>query len=421
MSTALFTDLYELTMAQSYLEHGKTGNAVFSLFVRRLPEERNFLVACGLRTLLTYLKKFRFTQTDIKYLQHLHKFSDVFLEYLRQYRFTGKVYAIPEGRIVFQNEPLIQVEGSLPDVQILETLVLNIIHFQTLIATKAARNFLVSQGKTLVDFGLRRSHMPMAGVVAARAAYIAGFDGTSDIEAGRLFDIPVFGTMAHSYVMAFDTEEEAFRAFVQTFPERALLLIDTYDTLTGAKLVAKLAGEGVPIVGVRIDSGHIPSLVRAVRRIFDDAGLNQIKIFISSGVDEYSIDAWLRDGVPIDAFGVGTHFITSADRPYLDMAYKLTEYEGLPKFKTSPGKATFPYKRQVVRFYEKEIMVRDETCRMGQVGPGEKLVRLFMNDGKLIKPQPATLEIRGTFLQDIKRIPATMRGLDKVAYDVQII
>ncbi len=420
MSTALFTDLYELTMAQSYLEHRKTGNAIFSLFVRRLPQERNFLVSCGLQTLVEYLANFQFTQEDIEYLRSLNKFSEPFLDYLGKYRFHGKLYAIPEGRIVFQNEPLIQVEGSLPEVQILETLVINVIHFQTLIAAKAARNYLVGQGKMLVDFGLRRSHMPMAGIFAARAAYIAGFDGTSDIEAGRRFGIPVFGTMAHSYVMAFSSEEEAFRAFAKTFPKSALLLIDTYDTVAGANIVAKMAREGVPITGVRIDSGDIPSQVVAVRKILNEAGLNQAKIFISSGVDEYSIDSWLREGLPIDAFGVGTHFITSSDIPYLDMAYKLTEYEGQPKFKTSPGKVTFPFKRQIVRFYENGIMARDETLPMGNPVEGEPLVELYMDNGEVVRPLAVAKEIREIFLQDVRRVPPSMRGLKKEEYSVVI-
>lgn len=421
MSTALFTDLYELTMAQSYLEHNKTGNAVFSLFARCLPQERNFLVSCGLKMLVEYLADFHFTKADLDYLRSLHKFSEPFLGYLADYRFRGRLYAIPEGRIVFQNEPLIQVEGTLPEAQLLETLVINIIHFQTLIAAKAARCFLASQGKLLVDFGLRRAHMPMAGVAAARAAYIAGFDGTSDVEAGRLFDIPVFGTMAHSYIMAFDTEEEAFRAFCRSFPQSALLLIDTYDTLNGACLAAKLGKEGARITGVRLDSGNIPEQARRVRQILDEAGMPETKIFISSGVDEYSIDAWRRAGVPLDALGVGTHFITSADKPYLDMAYKLTEYEGKPKFKTSPGKVTFPYKRQVFRFYGPDhMMEHDETLPMGTECLGEPLVKLIMANGELLKALPAVQEIRQTFLNEVKRIPAVMRELKKCEYAVTI-
>jgi nicotinate phosphoribosyltransferase len=417
---ALFTDLYELTMAQSYLEHHKTGNAVFSLFVRRLPRERNFLVSCGLKTLTDYLREFKFSQLDIDYLQSLNKFSGEFLDYLRNYRFHGKLYAIPEGRIVFQNEPLVQVEGPLPEVQILETIVINCIHFQTMIAAKAARTFLASRGKTLVDFGLRRSHMPIAGIFAARAAFIAGFDGTSDVEAGRRFGIPVVGTMAHSYVMVFADEAAAFRAFAKSFPKSALLLIDTYDTLKCAQVVALLAQKGMPVVGVRIDSGDIPSQVLAVRKIFDNAGLGHLKIFISSGVDEYSIDSWLGAGLPIDAFGVGTHFITSSDAPYLDMAYKLTEYEGQPKFKTSPGKQTFAFKRQVARYYRGGLLEHDDTLPMGEEYPGDPLVRLIMDNGKVIDALPETAQIRETFMRDLEFLPPALRGLEKEEYPVHI-
>lgn len=422
MSTALFTDLYELTMAQSYLEHHKTGNAVFSLFARRLPQERNFLVSCGLKTLVEYLADFHFATADLDYLRSLHKFSEAFLDYLAGYHFRGNLYAIPEGRVVFQNEPIIQAEGTLPEVQLLETLVINIIHFQTLIAAKAARCFLASQGKMLVDFGLRRAHMPMAGIAAARAAYVTGFDGTSDVEAGRLFGIPIYGTMAHSYIMAFDTEEEAFRAFYQSFPQSALLLIDTYDTLNGARLTAKLGREGARITGVRIDSGDIPAQARCVRQILDEAGMRETKIFISSGVDEYSIDEWRQTDVPIDALGVGTHFITSADQPYLDMAYKLTEYDGKPKFKTSPGKVTFPYKRQVFRFYGQDhLMEHDETLPMGQECTEEPLVKLVMANGELLEALPDIKAIRQTFLNDVARLPAAMQGLEKRDYEVKIL
>lgn len=421
MDSALFTDLYELTMAQSYLENQKTGRAGFSLFVRRLPHERNFLVACGLKTLVEQVAKFRFVQDDIAYLRSLNKFSDTFLAYLSNYRFHGNIYAIPEGRIVFQNEPLIQVEGPLPDVQLLETLVINLIHFQTMIAAKAARNYLACQGKMLVDFGLRRAHMPMAGLYAARAAFIAGFDGTSNVEAGKQFGVPVFGTMAHSYVMAFDSEEEAFRSFIRSFPQGALLLIDTYDTLAAARLVAKLGREGAPITGVRLDSGDIPSLARGVRRIMDEAGLPQVKIFVSSGVDEYSISQWLADGVPIDAFGVGTHFITSADKPYLDMAYKLTEYEGRPKCKTSTGKATFPFLRQVWRTYANGQVAKDVTLQMGASNQGEPLVQLVMEAGELAAPLPEPAESRAVFLSDVQRLTCVLKALGKADYSVAVL
>ena len=259
-STALITDLYELTMAQSYLEHGKTGKAVFSLFVRRLPENRNFLVACGLETLMKSLENFKFGDRELKYLKSLGIFKDWFLDYLRELELDLEFYALEEGTIFFQNEPILQVEGPLPKAQLIETLVINIIHFETLIASKAVRNYIAAKGKTLVDFGLRRAHSPMAGLLSARACYIGGFNGTSNLQAGMLYGIPVFGTMAHSYIMVFDQEEEAFRAFAKSFPDRVFLLIDTYDTVEGAKKALKLLKEGIKVLGVRIDSGNIPEL-----------------------------------------------------------------------------------------------------------------------------------------------------------------
>ena len=262
--------------------------------------------------------------------------------------------------------------------------------------------------------------MPTAGIFAARAAYIAGFDGTSDVEAGRRFAMPVYGTMAHSFVMVFDSEAEAFRAFAQTFPQNAMLLIDTYDTLECARTVARLAKKGLPVKGVRLDSGDIPSQALAVRKILDQAGLQQVQIFVSSGVDEYSIDAWLAANLPIDAFGVGTHFITSSDAPYLDMAYKLTEYNGQPKIKTSPGKVTFPYKRQVLRCCRDGEMDHDETVRIGEEKSGEPLVQLIMDQGELTAPLPKTEQIRQTCRQDLEQLPPSLRQLAKSEYPVII-
>ena len=416
----LCTDLYELTMAQSYLEHGKTGRAVFSLFVRKLPENRNFLVSCGLETLLERIESFRFGDEELRYLKSLGKFSDDFLDYLREYEFKGEIYAIPEGRVVFQNEPLIQVEGSLPEVQILETLVINTVHLQTVIASKAVRSFLVSRGTSLVDFGFRRAHGLESGIYAARASYITGFAGTSNLEAGRRFGIPVFGTVAHSYIMVFDSEEEAFRAFAESFPGNAVLLLDTYDTLEAARKAVQLAKEGVPVVGVRLDSGDIEILSKEVRRILDEGGLKNVRIIVSGGVDEYKIEGWLSKGCPIDAFGVGTKFITSADAPYLDMAYKLVEYEGKPKVKTSPGKATFPFKRQVCRFYSEGKMEHDEVVRYGEEIEGEKLVEKVVEHGSLRVKLPSLEEIRESLMEDIERLPKELKTLKKHEYRVII-
>lgn len=417
--SALLTDLYELTMAQSFLEHKKTGTAVFSIFTRSLPAERNFLVAGGLEDLVRHLERFRFTEEDIAYLKTLDLFSPDFLTYLSRYRFTGSIHAIPEGTVVFQNEPLVQIEGSLPDVQILETLALNCIHYGTLAASKAARIIAVSRGRDVVEFGFRRSHTPSAGIVAARAAYIAGFSGTSNLEAGKRYGIPVVGTMAHSYVMLFDTEEEAFRAYQASFPDRCLCLIDTYDTITCADTILRLAGAGVPVIGVRIDSGDVPDLVQKLRRTFDTGGFPKIRIFVSGNVDEYRIDRWLSIGIPIDSFGVGTHFITSSDVPYLDMVYKLVEYEGTPRCKTSPGKHTFPYKRQVVRHTREGMMECDEVVRMaGHVGGG--LVREYIREGRLIHPLPALSEIRARCAEELRSLPESFRTLSRQEYSVRV-
>ena len=419
-ASALLTDLYELTMAQSFLEHKKTGTAVFSIFARSLPKERNFLVAGGLEELVRQLERFRFTDDDITWLRGLNQFSEDFLEYLSHYRFRGTLYAIPEGTIVFNNEPLVQIEGSLPDIQILETLALNCIHFGTLAASKAARIIAVSRGRDVVEFGFRRAHTTDAGIAAARAAWIAGFSGTSNLEAGRRFGIPVVGTMAHSYVMLFNREDEAFRAYQSSFPDRCLFLIDTYDTLACADTILRLAREGVPVIGVRIDSGDIPCLAETLRERFNQAGYPAIRIFASGNVDEYSIDRWLSAGVPIDSFGVGTHFVTSSDAPYLDMVYKLVEYEGTPRYKTSPGKTTFPYKRQVIRHVHDEIMEYDEVIRM-EGHESEGLVRECLRDGRLVRPLPSTAEIRTHCAGELERLPASFRALEKQEYPVRVL
>ncbi|MDD1693508.1 MAG: nicotinate phosphoribosyltransferase [Methanoregula sp.] len=419
MSTALLTDLYELTMAQSFREHNKTGNAIFSIFPRTLPHERNFLVAGGLETLINQLESFRFSSEDIAYLEHLKVFSRDFLDWLAEYRFHGTIHAIPEGTVTFQNEPLVQIEGSLPEVQVLETLALNCIHFETLATSKAARIMGVSRGRNIVDFGFRRSHTTGAGIAATRAAYIAGFSGTSNLEAGKRYGIPVVGTMAHSFIMLFDTEEDAFRAYQSSFPERGLYLIDTYDTLACTETVIRLAREGIPVMGIRIDSGDIADLAIQIRERFDRAGLPHIKIFVSSNVDEYSINRWLEDHIPIDSFGVGTHFITSSDAPFLDMVYKLVEYEGTPRYKTSPGKTTFPYQRQVVRHYRDNLMDHDEVIRMAG-HEKEGLVVPYLRDGRLMKPLPSVEDIRKHYAQEITTLPERFRTLAKQEYCVKV-
>lgn len=412
-NVSLATDLYELTMAQSYLEDGKTKPAVFSLFVRRLAENRSFLVSSGLETLLERIRKFKFTEEDLGYLESLG-FSGSFLSYLRDYEFSGDVYAISEGRMIFENEPLIQIEASLPDAQILETLVINTIHFQTLVASKAARSYLASRGKPLVDFGLRRAHGLEAGLYAARAAYIAGVGSTSNLMAGEMFNIPVTGTMAHSYVEVFESEKEAFRSFARSFPKNAVFLIDTFDVLEATKKLGELFKEGTPAMAVRIDSGDLADLSRKVRAILDEAGLQHVKIIVSGGLDEYDVKRLVDEAAPIDVFAVGTMLVTSADRPYLDIAYKLVEYDGKPKFKLSPGKATFPCKRQVVRHYSQDKKMQyDEVMRYGMKTHGERLVAKVVESGKVISDLPPLNEIRQTFLKDIERLPESLKTLEK--------
>ena len=409
----LCTDLYELTMAQSYLYEGKTGTAVFSLFVRKLPQRRNFLVSAGLETLVKRLENFKFSEEELKYLKSLGKFRDDFLDYLKDFKFRGNIYAIPEGRVYFQNEPIIQIEAPLPEAQLLETLVINTIQFESMIASKAVRSYLVARGSKLVDFGFRRAHGLEAGILAARASYIAGFEGTSNVEAGKQYGIPVVGTMAHSYIMIFENEEESFKAFARLYPDNAIFLIDTYDTVKAAKKVVKLAKEGIPVVGVRIDSGDIPKLTKEVRRILDEGGLKNVKIIVSGGVDEYKIKEWFEEGSPIDAFGVGTKFITSADAPYFDIAYKLVEYEGKPKYKLSPGKKTFPYKRQVYRYYEEEKMKYDEVVKYDQERKGEKLIEKVIENGELKKELPTLKQIREILMEELNRLPEKLKYIDE--------
>ncbi|WP_455367398.1 nicotinate phosphoribosyltransferase [[Eubacterium] cellulosolvens] len=420
LSLALATDLYELTMAQSYIEERKDKTAVFSLFVRRL-KNRNFLVCAGLETLLERIKNFRFTEEELQYLQS-QGFSQDFLSYLKGYRFSGNIYAIDEGRIIFENEPLIQVEASLPDAQIIETLVLNTMHLQTTIASKAARIYLAAEGRSIVDFGLRRAHGVEAGLYAARAAYIAGVRSTSNLMAGKAFNIPVVGTMAHSYVEIYDLEEKAFQSFAKSFPDNAVFLIDTYDTIESAKKVIQLSKKGINSKAVRIDSGDLVQLSQRVRAILDESDLQNIKIIVSGGLDEYDLERLVKEKAPIDVFAVGTMLVTSADRPYLDMAYKLVEYDRKPKFKLSPGKVTFPYKRQVVRHYsEKGLMKGDEIIRYGDKPTGEALVTEVIEGTRMIYNSQSLDHKYETFLKDLTRLPESLKSLDESVYKYPVI
>ncbi len=350
---ALFTDLYELTMAASYFREGMNDEATFSLFVRRLPPKRSFLVAAGLEDVVRFLLDFRFSEDAVGYLRSLGQFPEDFLDALTTLRFTGTVRAVPEGTPVFADEPLLEVTAPLIEAQLVEAAVMNLCHLHTVQASKAARVVLAARGRPVVDFGLRRTHGVAAGLTAARAAFIAGAAMTSNVLAAMHYGIPPAGTMAHSYVQAFPHEIDAFRAFARTFPAGPTLLIDTYDTIAAAHkavvVARELAARGQRLAGVRLDSGDIPALAREVRRIFDAAGLSDVRIFVSGGLDEEIIEDYLDAGAPIDAFGVGTRMNVSADAPYLDMAYKLVQYGGRNVAKLSPGKATWPDAKQVWR------------------------------------------------------------------------
>jgi nicotinate phosphoribosyltransferase len=353
-NAGLLTDLYEITMAASYHERRMTGRATFDLFVRDLPACRNFLIAGGLEQALDYLVDLSFGEEATEYLRSLHMFDDGFLNYLRRFDFTGEVWAVPEGEAVFPPEPIMRVTAPLIEAQIVETFLLNCITFQTMIASKAARVSLACGDKKFVDFSLRRDHGADAGLKGSRASFIGGASGTSNVLAGMTYGIPVSGTMAHSYIMAFESETEAFRAYARQFPERAVLLIDTFDSEEGARRAAQvareLAAEGINVSGVRLDSGDLGPLARSVRKILDEAGLEQMQIFLSGDLDEYRIKSLLEEGAPVDAFGVGTQMGTSADAPSLGGVYKLVEDERGPKIKLSTGKATLPGRKQVFRF-----------------------------------------------------------------------
>jgi nicotinate phosphoribosyltransferase len=402
LSSPLLTDLYELTMLQAYYESGMTETAVFELFVRKLPPQRDFLVAAGLEQALDFVEGLRFGEEELDWISRCGQFKPAFADRLAKLRFTGDIHALPEGTVFFPNEPLLRVTAPLPQAQLLETRILNLVHFETIIASKAARCRLAARGKGLIDFGLRRAHGAEAGLLAARASYLAGFDGTSTALAAPRFGIPVFGTMAHSFVQAHDTEAEAFAHFAAAFPDKAVLLIDTYDTAAGARTAV---GAARNLKGVRLDSGDLDALSREVRSILDQAGEKKAIIFASGNLDEERVARLVAGGAPIDSFGVGTSMTTSADHPYLDAVYKLQEYAGRPRRKRSTGKATWPGRKQVYRRYAADgsfssdvVSLHDDAC------PGEALLAPVMRRGRRL-PQPGLKEARAHCLAQLARLP----------------
>lgn len=414
---ALLTDQYELTMLRAYLESGmESSPATFSLFYRSLPRNRNFALACGLDDALRYLEELRFDDEALDYLSRRPEFEDGdFLEYLATLRFTGAVRAMPEGTPVFPDEPLLEVTAPIGEAQLVESFLMNRIHVQTVLASKGVRVALAAGDSTVVDFGLRRMHGADAALGAARAFHIAGVDATSNVLAGKIHGVPVTGTMAHSFIQAHETEEDAFRAFVRTYPE-TVLLIDTYDTRAGARKVVELArelGDDFAVRGVRLDSGNLGELARDVRAILDDGGLGEVKIFASGGLDEYGIRDLLADGAPIDGFGVGTRMGVSEDAPALDMAYKLIAYEDRGRLKLSTGKRMLPGPKQVFRVEDGGVATRDVLARASEDLPGRPLLQLVMNEGRRLPAGTvATGDARSRAAREVARLPERIRGLD---------
>jgi nicotinate phosphoribosyltransferase len=414
--SVLLTDLYQLTMLQAYFDRGMNATAVFELFVRRLPDTRNFLLAAGLDQALEYLETLRFTDADIDALRTLGLFGEEFLASLGDLRFTGDVDAMPEGTVCFPDEPLLRVTAPLPQAQLVESRLVNLVHLQTLIASKAARCVLAAGGRTLVDFGMRRAHGAEAGLLAARASYVAGFDGTATVLAHPTFGIPVFGTMAHSFIQAHDTEIEAFEHFARSHRGALVLLVDTYDTETAARRVVELARR-LPdrkIRSVRLDSGDLGALARRVRAIFDSAALADIEIFASGGLDEHKVDSLLRGGAPIDGFGIGTSLDVSEDTPALDCVYKLQEYGGRPRRKRSAGKATWPGRKQVYRSYAADGTVEADLLTLeSDRAAGEPLLVPVMRGGRRIGEPLALAAIRERSRESLRRLPPPLRSLDR--------
>jgi nicotinate phosphoribosyltransferase len=414
--SALLTDLYQLTMLQGYYEQNREEPAVFEFFVRKLPKARGYMVAAGLAQALVYLQELQFSSNEIDWLASTGHFKPAVLDRLAAFRFTGDVHAMPEGTVFFPHEPILRITAPLPEAQLVESRLINLFHFQTLIASKAARSVLIAPDKLLVDFGMRRAHGGEAALLAARASYLAGFGGTATVNAGMYFSIPVYGTMAHSFVQTYSSESQAFTDFAKANPDNVVLLIDTYDTEAAAQKVVDLAdilqSQGINIKGVRIDSGDLAEHAIKVRRILDQGGLQQATIFASGSVDEYKLEALTAQQAPIDGFGIGTHLDTSADAPYFDCAYKLQEYAGTARRKRSEGKATWPGRKQVYRNYDDNGFMCTDTVTVENVPcPGEPLLQPVMQAGRIVTPQPSLMESREYAKKQLSRLPGALRQL----------
>ena len=424
-ASALLTDLYQLTMLKSYYERGMHDTAVFEFFVRKLPGARNFFVAAGLEQVLEFLENLRFTDEELDWLAGRPGFERGFVEQLAQLRFTGDVDALPEGTLYFPHEPILRVAAPIAQAQLVETRIVALLQFGTLIASKAARCVLAAPGKLLVDFGLRRAHGAEAGLLAARAAYLAGFDGTATVLAGKRYGIPLYGTMAHSFIQAHASESGAFLDFARGHPDNTVLLVDTYDTEAGAEKVARLAPqlarEGIRVKAVRLDSGDLAEHARKVRAILDRAGCKDIGIFASGGLDEYELAKLAA--APIGGFGVGTALTTSSDAPGLDCAYKLEEYAGIPRRKRSEGKATWPGRKQVFRVLGADGRLDHDILALhDERQPGTALLQPAMRSGGRLAPALELGAIRAYARAQLAQLPEHLKSLEHAepAYRVEV-
>ena len=414
-NAALLTDLYQLTMLQAYLEAAMFDEAVFDLFIRRLPQPRNYLIACGLDDVLHYLETVSFDAEALDYLESLGRFSKDFLHWLGEFRFTGEVYAMPEGTPLFANEPILEIVAPLPQAQLIETFLLNQIQFQTLIASKASRVVFAAAGRTVIDFGLRRMHGTDAAMRAARAFFVVGIDDTSNVLAAKTYGMQPVGTMAHSYIEAHDDELTAFRVFADTFAD-ATLLVDTYDTLQGVRNVIRLAGElgkDFKIRAIRLDSGDLAQLAKDARRLLDEADLPHVEIFASGNLDEYAIANLVAAQAPIAGFGVGTRMGVSADVPYLDSAYKLASYAGRARMKLSVGKGNLPGPKQVFRITSDGEASHDVIALHDEKLDGQPLLVKVMEAGRRLPAGQRTLgQIRAHCNEAMSALPPRLRALE---------
>jgi nicotinate phosphoribosyltransferase len=409
----LVTDLYQLTMLDAYRRLQFTRTAAFELFARRLPDERGYLLVAGLEQALEYLETLRFSAEELAWLEGLGRFGPGFTDWLREFRFTGDVWAVPEGTVVFADEPWLRVVAPLPEAQLVESRLINLLHFQTLVASKAARCVLAAGGRGLIDFGMRRAHGAEAAVLASRACAIAGFAGTATVESGRRFGIPLFGTMAHSFVQAHDSEAEAFADYARCHPGRVTLLLDTYDTLEAARAVVRLVRDGVGVQAVRLDSGDLDALSREVRGLLDAGGCGDVRILASGNLDEHAIARLVRDRAPIDSFGVGTRLDASVDAPTLDAVYKLEEYDGRARRKRSTAKATWPGRKQVRRVLGPDGRIASDAVTLeDEAAPGEPLLVKVMARGRRLAPAESLETIRARSAASLARLPETARALE---------